>query len=76
VWPPVLQLIKAYGADRVSWGSDYTRVAGLASYWEGRHYLEELPGLSPEQLTLVYGETLMRRLAWRPQDAAGDGRAE
>lgn len=76
VWQPALQLVEAYGADRVSWGSDYTRVAGLASYWEGRHYLEELPGLSPEQLTLIYGETLMQRLGWRPQSAARDGRAE
>lgn len=67
VWSPARRLIETFGAARVSWGSDYTRVAGMASYWEGRHYVEEIPGLSHEQLTLILGETLMNKLGWRPQ---------
>lgn len=66
VWTPILQLVRAFGADRVSWGSDYTRVAPFCSYWEGRHYLSEIPELSQEQLELLYGGTLMTRLGWRP----------
>ena len=31
VWPAAVALVGAFGADRVSWGSDYTRTAGLCS---------------------------------------------
>lgn len=66
IWGPVMQLVRAFGADRVSWGSDFTRTAGLHSYWEGRYYLTEMPGFGDEQRTLLYGETLMLRTGWTP----------
>jgi L-fuconolactonase len=66
IWEPIRRLIDAFGADRVSWGSDFSRTAALHSYWEGTHYLGEMPGVSSEQLNLVYGETLMHRTGWNP----------
>jgi predicted TIM-barrel fold metal-dependent hydrolase len=65
VWPAAVALVGAFGADRVSWGSDYTRTAGLCSYWEGRHYLAEIPDFSEEQRALLYGETLIQRTGWK-----------
>lgn len=64
IWAPLLEAIAAFGADRVAWGTDYTRTAGLLSYWQGTHYLAEIPSLSEEQLTLIYGHTLMTRTRW------------
>lgn len=66
IWPALRQVIAGFGAERVAWGSDYTRTAGLHSYWEGTHYLAELPDLNQEQLALIYGETLLRRTGWAP----------
>lgn len=67
LWAPILDLIRAYGPERVSWGSDYSRVAGLCSYWQGRHYIEEIPGLGADQLALILGETLIARTGWDPR---------
>lgn len=64
IWPAVHRILDAYGPDRVMWGSDYTRCAGLHSYWDGTHYLREVPGLSEEDLTGVYGATLRRVYRW------------
>jgi len=64
IWTPIVRLVNAFGADRVSWGSDYTRTAGLCSYWEGTHYLAEIPDFSEEQRTLLYGGTLAMRTGW------------
>jgi L-fuconolactonase len=71
IWEPVLQLISSFGADRVSWGSDFSRTNALHSYWDGRHYLSELPGLSTEQLALMYGRTLINRTGWDPASTIG-----
>ncbi len=66
IWGPVAALVDAFGVERVIWGSDYTRTAGLFSYWQGVHYLAEMPHFSKEQLELLYGGSLARRLGWRP----------
>jgi L-fuconolactonase len=66
IWPPLVTLITAFGADRISWGSDYTRTAGLCSYWEGTHYLGEIPELSQDQRDLLYAGTLQQRTGWHP----------
>lgn len=68
IWSPIEQLVSAFGAERISWGSDFSRTASLHSYWHGVRYLEELPFLSDEQRTLIYGETLMQRTGWRPAE--------
>jgi L-fuconolactonase len=67
IWPAIVQLVDVFGADRISWGSDYTRTAGLYSYWESTHYLAEIPGFSDEQRALLYGEALALRTGWRPR---------
>lgn len=64
IWGGVTRLLDAFGPDRAMWGSDYTRTAGLHSYWDGTHYLRELPGLSAEDLAKVYGATLRRVYRW------------
>lgn len=71
VWGPVKELVSAFGADRVSWGSDFTRVAAFCSYWEGVHYLREMNAFSHEELALIYGQTLMQKTAWSPESLAG-----
>lgn len=49
VWSAVEQVVTAYGPERVSWASDFTRTAGLYSYADGATYLTEIPSLSDEQ---------------------------
>jgi L-fuconolactonase len=65
IWPAVQRVVETYGADRVMWGSDYTRTAGLHSYWDGTRYLREVPGLTESELTKIYGSTLRRVFNWR-----------
>ena len=64
LWPAIDRIVAAFGPDRVMWGSDYTRTAGLHSYWDGTHYLREVPGLGPAELTAIYGATLRRVYGW------------
>lgn len=44
IWQPITRLVDAFGAERVYWGSDYSRTAALHSYHDGRYYLAEIPG--------------------------------
>jgi L-fuconolactonase len=66
IWNPVVEIVRAYGADRIAWGSDYTRTAGLHSYWQGVHYLQEIPELADEEKQLLYAGTVIQRTGWRP----------
>jgi L-fuconolactonase len=64
IWPAVQRVVETYGADRVMWGSDYTRTAGLHSYWDATRYLREVPGLAESELRKIYGATLRRVFNW------------
>jgi L-fuconolactonase len=64
VWDGIHRLVDSYGPDRMMWGSDYTRTAGLHSYWDGVHYLHKVSGLSAGDLTEIYGATLRRVYNW------------
>lgn len=64
IWQPIGALISEFGADRIFWGSDYTRTAGLLSYRQGVDYLAEMPDLSAEQLALLYGGALAAHIGW------------
>jgi L-fuconolactonase len=66
IWDPVVDIVRTYGADRIAWGSDYTRTAGLHSYWQGVHYLGEIPDLSDEEKRLIYAGTVTHRTGWQP----------
>lgn len=66
IWGPIRRVLAAYGADRLAWGSDYTRTAGLHSYLEGAHYLEVIDGIGADDLAMLLGGTVSARLNWRP----------
>jgi L-fuconolactonase len=59
-------VIDAFGVDRVMWGTDFTRTAGLHSYWDGVHYLAEIDGLSTSDLEILYGGALRKAMSWNP----------
>lgn len=63
VWEPLLRVVDAFGCERVMWGTDFTRVGGLATYEEGVAYLRELD-FSGSDLELLYGRTLRTVLRW------------
>jgi L-fuconolactonase len=67
IWDGVNRIVDAFGADRVFWGSDYTRTAGLHSYWDATHYLKEVAGLGREELVKIYGGNVRRVFDW-PDD--------
>jgi L-fuconolactonase len=72
VWEPIRKSVAAFGADRLAWGSDYTRTSGLHSYWEAANYLQEVDGLSADDLEAIYAGTIVNRLGWSrgPGDVA------
>jgi predicted TIM-barrel fold metal-dependent hydrolase len=64
IWDGVHRIVDAFRPDRVMWGSDYTRTAGLHSYWDGTHYLSEVSGLAAPDLAKIYGATLRQVYSW------------
>lgn len=62
----VRRLVEAFGAERVFWGTDLTRLP--CSYSEAVAYLGEPGGLNRPELELVMGRGLVTWLGW---DAAG-----
>jgi predicted TIM-barrel fold metal-dependent hydrolase len=63
VWDPLRRVIDAFGCERVMWGTDFTRVAGLVTYEESVAYLREMD-FTPTDLEQLYGGTLRRVLRW------------
>ena len=59
---PVSRVIAQFGADRVFWGSDLTRLPCTYGQWV-RYFTEELE-LGPTELRLVMGKALMEWLRW------------
>lgn len=66
IWPAVRTSVDAFGAERVMWGTDFTRTAALHSYWDATHYLTAMDAFDDEQLRWLYGGTLRRALRWAP----------
>ena len=64
LFPFIEQIVSAFGVERVAWGSDFTRTGGLFSYWDGTHYLAQMPGVSPDDLAWLYGKALRKALNW------------
>lgn len=59
----VLQAVKNFGAERVFWGSDYTKLR--ATYRENvQIFTDELPTLTTGERELILGKGLMDWLAW------------
>jgi L-fuconolactonase len=72
IWGPVTQIVAAFGADRVLWGSDCQRTQTLHSYEEGAGYLAEIDGLTAETKRKIYGDTLRRVFEW-PEEPPQSG---
>jgi predicted TIM-barrel fold metal-dependent hydrolase len=75
LWPFLRKIVDAFGAERVLWGSDISRIAGhigfrrmetqpghpgLHSYAEALHFIRDTNHLSDSEKSLILGETLER----------------
>src|SRR5690606_1229314 len=60
---PIRQVVAEFGAERVFWGSDMTRV-DLPYRQIVTHFTEELPFLSEAERKLIMGEALCKWLGW------------
>jgi predicted TIM-barrel fold metal-dependent hydrolase len=67
IWPALERIVTAFGPHRVMWGSDFTRTAGLHSYWDATHYLAETGLFSDDELSWLYGRALRTIFDW-PDD--------
>lgn len=64
IWKPLSMTIEAFGPERVLWGSDFSRTAGLHGYWWGTQYLREASLCGDDDLALIYGQNTKRILGW------------
>jgi predicted TIM-barrel fold metal-dependent hydrolase len=62
---PIRRVVAAFGADRVFWGSDMTRLR--CNYAEAVTYMAEVPGLSDDDVTSIMGRALAAWLDWDPR---------
>jgi len=60
VWPHLLQVVEAFGLDRLMWGSDFTRVRGLHTYAEAIAYLLHTDELSASDKEQLFSTTSLR----------------
>ena len=61
MWPFVEMVVKAFGADRVMWASDYPIIFKDPGYAKIlRIYTHELPFLKPDQRAMILGGTAMK----------------
>jgi predicted TIM-barrel fold metal-dependent hydrolase len=66
---PIRRVVAAFGAERVFWGSEMTRLA--CPYVEAvRAFTDELDFLSPEELRLIMGTGLCRWIGWEVPTAS------
>lgn len=64
-WPYLHSVIDAFGAERLMWASDYTRMRhGGKTYSESRDYLLRTHEISGEQKAQIFGGTVRRVLNW------------
>src|SRR5262249_4195352 len=64
VWTYGRRLVDTFGADRLMWGSDYTRVAALHSYREAVDFIALTDQVTEEERVEIAGGTLRRVLNW------------
>lgn len=70
VTPFIRRIFDAFGAQRLMWGSDVTRLP--CSYRDCvRHFTDELPFLTPEDQEWIMGRTAEKVLHWPPAAAVG-----
>lgn len=64
LWPHIHRLLEKFGADRLMWGSDWTRVDSLYSNEDGLKYITETSELSGSDKEKILGKTLRRIFEW------------
>ncbi len=62
--PPLQRVVTAFGADRLMWGSDWTRSAPTLSYRHAMSYLLDSAVLSDTERGRLLGGTLREVFAW------------
>jgi L-fuconolactonase len=64
IWPPVLQIIEAFGIDRCMWGTDWTRATELLTYEQGVESFRKTNRLSDSDKAKLMGGTLEKVYVW------------
>jgi L-fuconolactonase len=64
LWPHIHRIIHAFGAERVMWGSDWTRVVPEHTYRQQADYIRTSSELGPAEKRLVLGAAARRILRW------------
>lgn len=64
LWPHLHQVLQAFSADRVMWGSDATRTATLHTFEEALGYVRDSKELISAEKAQVLGGTLRRVFDW------------
>ena len=66
VWPFLHRYVEAFGAERLMWGSDYTRCRGMHTYSEAVNFLRYTDELGESDKEQILGKTLRSILHWNP----------
>ena len=69
LWPTLHQVFRAFGAERLMWGSDFTQKRTLHSYADALGYIRDTDQLSHSEKSQVLGSTAERLLRMRPATA-------
>ena len=60
----LLRVVKAFGKERVMWGSDATQTTGHHSWAESLYYIRDTEQLSQDEKAWVLGGSLRKTLNW------------
>jgi L-fuconolactonase len=72
LWPALHQILDAFGANRVMWGSDITQYPEV-TYAEALDFIKETPELSASEKELILGKALRRIVDWDQVIARAEG---
>jgi predicted TIM-barrel fold metal-dependent hydrolase len=64
VWPHMRELVDAFGADRLMWGSDFTRCKSLHTYRDSVNFFVFTDQLSESEKEAMGSGTFRRLLGW------------
>jgi len=66
IWPPIMEIVDAYGLDRCLWGTDWTRAVRHLTYEEGVRAFTETDHFSETERAALMAGNLIRVFGWRP----------
>lgn len=64
LWPALHQIFRAYGPERLMWGSDFTRNRGVFHYAEWVHFWRDTTELGDAEKEQIFSLTLRRVYGW------------